>query len=368
MSEQLRAVFAQHIQGNAHRYFARCEEIGCDVRFVSEKRREASILYLYEASAAEHRYIVLVKMPLKRDVVEDGPGQMQAVQGDRPRLVPAAEASEKYLLEYRALSAIQDYFNRLGDKRFGTVQVLDFLPEWQALVMEYSPDISLRELLHRESRVRSLGAASVLDVPFRNAGAWLRAYHALPDADLGNPRYATRQEYIDTTVLMVDYLARKLGHTAFFNHLRRAVESKAHEVLPENPPLGLGHGDYAMRNILVGPTSRVTVLDTLARWRVPVYEDIGYFLAELKASKLQALTQGMAFSPSVLERYEREFLTGYYGQEPIPGAAIRLYELQAMLDRWGRAVEASTQQASTKDRLQLRLAGRYFRRLAERLL
>ena len=62
-----------------------------------------------------------------------------------------------------------------------------------------------------------------------------------------------------------------------------------------------------MRNILIGPNARVTVLDTFAKWRTPIYEDIGYFLNDLKMSYPQVVSQGLAFSSDQLRPMNGHF-------------------------------------------------------------
>lgn len=102
-----------------------------------------------------------------------------------------------------------------------------------------------------------------------------------------------------------------------------------------------------MRNILIGPNARVTVLDTFAKWSTPIYEDIGYFLNDLKMSYPQVMTQGLAFSSKELGADEQAFLKGYFGQESIPYPAIRLYEVLALLDKWSSAIARTYQQPNS---------------------
>ena len=104
--------------------------------------------------------------------------------------------------------------------------------------------------------------------------------------------------------------------------------------LPEELPLGLLHGDFATRNILVGHRHRVTVIDTLAKWHTPIFKDIGCFLANLRLSWFQIISQGLAYRSSTLATYEQAFLKGYFGEAPMPTEAIRLYEILAALDIW----------------------------------
>lgn len=120
------------------------------------------------------------------------------------------------------------------------------------------------------------------------------------------------------------------------------LEVKAIKILPDLLPLGIGHGDFAMRNILFDSSDRVIVIDTLAKWRVPIFEDIGCFINGLKMSVPQVISQGLAFSSDKLKAYERLFLHGYFEQRFIPYPAIRLYEILALLDKWSSLITRST--------------------------
>jgi hypothetical protein len=105
----------------------------------------------------------------------------------------------------------------------------------------------------------------------------------------------------------------------------------------------MGHGDFAPRNILVGPGGRVSVLDTLGRWRAPAFEDIGNFLLAFKAHRLQVYSQGLFLSASRIKQYENQFLRGYFGDDPIPLASIRLFECLAALEKWSSVVHGHGQ-------------------------
>jgi hypothetical protein len=316
---------------------------------------------------------VLVKVPLQRDQEGAEPGSPGRTPGERPTLVPKTESAVKFQLEYTALAAIQDYFEDIGDPRFGAIRILDFLPDQRAIVMEELRDPSLRQLFIRASRLRFPFTSIDLDAPLRNAGAWLCAYHALPKQDYVEARHARRADFIELVSLFTDFLGKTVGDEMFFRDIASTTVAGALEALPEALPIGLGHGDYAPRNVLVGPNNRVTVLDTLARWQAPIYEDIAYFLLGLKTNRLQVYTQGLAFSPDRIMQYARAFLAGYFGQEPIPYRAIKLYEILLLLNRWSsQAPYGDWQSVGNYDKamrtLRWRLTDRFFRKSVNLLL
>jgi hypothetical protein len=236
--------------------------------------------------------------------------------------------------------------------------------------MEEVNDPSLRSLFVRENRLQKLFTSASPNEAFRNAGSWLRAYHSLPLK--ATDRHQSRAEFIDANIKLTDYLTSTMEDARFFQEVASTINAAALAVLPDSLPVGLSHGDYAMRNILVGAGNRVTVLDTLARWRTAIYEDIGYFLTNLKVAWPQVISQGLVFKESLIEQCEKAFLSGYFDSEPVPIRAIKLYEIQALLDRWSGRVARLKQLDATRPqgtkRLRLTLENRYYKISLRRLM
>jgi hypothetical protein len=85
----------------------------------------------------------------------------------------------------------------------------------------------------------------------------------------------------------------------------------------------------------------------------------------------QVISQGLAFSSDQLTAYECAFLKGYFDKQSIPYAAIRLYEMLALLDKWSSVVAKSFQQKKLlkiASRLKMILINQYFRNSTQNLL
>lgn len=357
----------QHLREHASRYFAEFDHRPVEVRLIDQHIRPASRFYRYHVSAGESQHSVLIKMP-PPNAHSHPPADQTGDVADRPRMTSTTDATIKHLLEYKALVAIQSYFERLADGRFGTVKPLTYLPDQSALLMEEVKTPNLNTLFGRTNRLQ--GPLSSLDLrdAFCNSGAWLRYYHTLPKDHDVQVRHATRDAFVDSITKYVSYLGRVLHKEAFLLNAGDRIIAQAKGVLPPALPLGLGHGDYAMRNILVSADSRVTVIDTLSRWRVPIYEDIGYFLLRLKANRMQVFSLGYAMDPELTAEYERQFLEGYFGNERVPIEAVRLFELQALLDNWSAQVASYQRKVRTKrvtamHKVQIGLVNRFYTRL-----
>ena len=323
-------IFKDNIQQHAREYFPKLTADSITVQLRTEQERPSASLYRYDVRDEIQNYSIFVKVPV-RNLPR---GTVRKSNYEKPSLFQKADAQDMHWLQYTALTSIYQYFSELNDANLGAIHVLDYLPEYHAVVMEESVDPSLQKLFLKENRFEGWLPHQDLTPAFHNAGKWLQKYHTMPKEQGVKIRDQVREDYIEAIGTLTDFLAHAWGDETFFKHTASIIGRYCEEILPESLPLGLGHGDYALRNILVGPKSRVTVLDTFSKWRVPIYEDIGYLLNSLNTTYSQVVSQGLLFSSRQLETYESAFLTGYFGTGQIPYLNIRLYEMLALLDKW----------------------------------
>ncbi len=360
---------AAQLKARAGDYYPGIDVNDVQVRLLRTSRRRYATLYEFELSSGETRRRILAKTPFSRRGGKPRDGQPQ-----RPRLVPSTPGGEPALLEHRTLAAIQDGVSRLADPRFGAIRVLDLLADPYTIVMEKSGDVPLYRCLASARRTAHGAPCAKVAEAFRNTGAWLRQYHQWPPLEHTRPRAARRREVIKTIDQLTKYLHDAFPRQALLGQLRTSLAETARGLLPAHLPLGTSHGDFAPRNILVGAGHRVTVYDTRARWQAPIYEDLGYFLFALKASRLQVFTLGRVGMVQRLDDYQAEFIRGYFGDEPPPVACIRLFEGLTLLDKWVTLVHgwrtrrgAAKLAAAGQLAVFQRYASRYFDRLLPQL-
>jgi tRNA A-37 threonylcarbamoyl transferase component Bud32 len=360
------AVLLDHIREHAARYYPD-HEGEFDIRLIGAERRRSAVLHRFQLTDAEQIRHIIVKTPSRRAPRE----RSDALDFKKPLLYPRAQLEQMHLLHYKALVDIEEYFTGVNRKELGAIRVLDYLPESQAVIMEESKDPSLRDLLLKESRLRFTARSGELVLAFHNVGTWLHLYHMMPRTEPVLPRHSSREDLVESLSKLADFLIERTGYKTFLDRAVSILTHRAREILPEILPLGLGHGDYAMRNILVGSGARVIVIDTFAKWRTPIYEDIGYFLTGLKMTSEQVASQGLMFSQNQLRDYEQAFLKGYFGQKTIPYPPIRLYEMLALLDKWSSVIVASYKRGGKWKWVgdtTAALASHFFKTSAERLL
>jgi len=367
MNNHHATVFMDHIREHAPRYFPGFVSEQICVQLLDKQERPSALLYRFMVKDEAQIHSIFVKVPLRNSPGGEPNGSVF----EKPFLFQRSDAMDMHWLQYTALSNIHEYFTSLDNRQLGAIRVLDYLPEYHAVFTEESSDPKLQRLFLRESRLRSPFTHTELTTAFQNVGIWLHMYHTMPKREDVQVRHQDRDDYIEAIIKLTDFLAKAWGDKAFFTQTASIIINNAREILPESLPLGLGHGDYAMRNILIGPNARVAVLDTFAKWRTPIYEDIGYFLNGLKTSYLQVISHGLLFSSSQLRTYEHAFLKGYFGSRSIPYPAIRLYEILALLDKWSSVLmhyHRRSTKLKTFGRAKAMLASRYFKRSAKCLL
>jgi hypothetical protein len=356
-----------HVRERIYDYFEELHGTSVQVVVTAADRRRQSTLYWLDVQAGERHRRLLVKVSHPaRPLAESVPAQ-------RPRLGLVGDRHVKDEFEYRGLVAVHDHFGALADRRFGTVRAFDYIPEAHALVMEVVEEPTLRRLLVRTARFTPPFARTDLSVAFRNTGAWLRVFHELPPR--GGDALPVLRQTPDDVVRACDaftsYLGERVSADGLPDRILAAVAAHAHGTLPDRLPLGLGHGDYAPRNVFVQRDGRVRVIDMLARRRVPVYEDLAYFTVSLRTTGLQLLLGELAFDRVRMRDYKEAFIRGYFHDDEPPRRALALYELVVLLDKWSAHVAARPDAAGPRQivrRVHVLAADRRFAAEAQRLL
>jgi hypothetical protein len=94
-----------------------------------------------------------------------------------------------------------------------------------------------------------------------------------------------------------------------------------------------------MRNVLVHPSGGVTVLDTLARRHAPVYEDVATFAVDMRSSRPQLYSFGLAFATGFLREMEDSIRRGHDPAGDHDATQLKVYEMLVLLDRWAALLD-----------------------------
>lgn len=307
------------------------------VTLAQADRRSVSSLYVYEVAWNGREEKILVKVP-GGDGIAEWLADAAAGKKDRPRLAFLVDAGRRAELEADALRVIHRHFTRLADPRWGAVRVFGYFPEHHAIAMQFMEYPNLRELVMRWQSIGSKEVDRRVETAFRNTGGWLREFHSLSAQPDVRPRHATRSEFLGHVRRVTIHLAEATGDGPYFERLAREFETVATGVLPGLLPLGLSHGDFAMRNVLVSPSSQVTVLDTSGDYATSIYEDSGYFLADMLCNPIHVIGWFTGLGRRRVSRLRMALLEGYFEGREIPIREVALYEVQSILDKWASMV------------------------------
>ncbi len=329
--------FRKHLQIHANRYFNDLSENSVEVDLVRKAERHNSQLYEFRLTGRHAVHLVIVKVPFTSTNAEASETQTGS-NFERPRLFPKPIPHLKGLFEYRSLRAIHDHFAQLDDPRFGAIRILDFLDDPYTVIMEKGHDQSFRGFFRKTHRLCPDSLVNRLVVGCRNSGAWLNEFRNLSPLEHCEVRYSKSEEMQDALDALIMFASNSVGRRWLCPLLLQRLQVAAETLLPARLPLGMIHTDFAPRNILLGHDGRVTVFDSTSRWMAPIYVDLAYFLIRLKASMPQMMSQGLLFDASTLTRFETEFIRGYFGQQPVPMAQIRLFECFLLLEQWAAMV------------------------------
>ncbi|MGH8893195.1 MAG: phosphotransferase [Actinomycetes bacterium] len=260
---------------------------------------------------------------------------------NRPGLVPhVLPADQQAALEFAGLRGIAAAVDP-ADSRFGVVRALDHLPEMAAVVLEHVDQPTARRALLAAARLGRLSPRRSLRpaVPavFRHAGAWLRGFHATTDTYRLESRQETTAELVPLVADYATFLAGQVGARRTADLATEAAQAIA-ATLPARLPTAVGHGDFAVRNLFVDATGRVSVFDPLPRWRAPLHEDLARFLVSVRLLGLQVHSRGAAYSRGWLDARESDFVSGYYGADPAPRGELHAFQLLLLLDKWSAVV------------------------------
>jgi aminoglycoside phosphotransferase (APT) family kinase protein len=233
----------------------------------------------------------------------------------RPRLGLADRFETKHLLEARALALAADAVPNRAE--FGTVRVLATFEQRLAMDVVEGTDLATMVRLRH-----GLGCETVV----RNAGEWLRHFHQADGVD-DLPRVRDNADALaETFERFCRFLSTDLADRSRLLPRLEALAGRIRTDLAEVEfELGLGHGDFAARNVMVSCGNRVTILDPLGCQRCPVEEDLAYFAVALRKGGLVPWLG--RFSSSRARRLEEALLEGY----GLPASGRLAYDVSAVL-------------------------------------
>jgi len=351
--------FIAYLKKKAPQYYPETKHTDWDVRLLDVINHRASTFYRCGLSANGFQKKILIKTAPSYALPK--------------RLSAQTPPVEKFKLEFDALDLIYNHFSSTDKHNFRAIRVFEFLPAEVAIVMEECDAPGLKKLLLNNSRLHPFKPRRDLNPAFFNSGGWLRHFHALLPADCaGGNNLSTCSHFIQQFTEKISFIQNEIGHSNQLKAVNKVVVNTAGTALPDDLEMGLKHGDFAPRNIMVDAENKIIGIDTLAKSMMPVHYDIAYLVVQLQTSKLQLYTQGAAFGRRRIASYERALMKGYWQDDSGKHSpALELFKAFVLLEKWGTQIHRNNNvdsgaRGKIKARAERALANRlYLKLLAE---
>ena len=306
---------AQRIAPHTHEWFPDPQHSGVELRVLAD--RPSCVLLTVHLDGAE---VPVALAKVRRD--------WPAVCSRRPSTMrrEAATAEQLTLLEWAGLQSIE---RACGDTAgLGVVRPLLLMRDDAALVMSFVDAPTLRSTVLGLSRMRrSRGSLDEAAAGCLLAGRWLRTFQERCGEVHRPARQGTRAEVVDRMRAYGEFLDSRA-----WRRLATAGLKLVTGLFPDDLSLAVGHGDFAPRNMLL-LDGRLTVIDPLPRWQVPVYDDLCRLLVGIRLIGEQVHTHGLAFGSETLGVLEEAAIASYLGPDA-DRAQLRSYQLLILMDKW----------------------------------
>lgn len=310
---------------------------GASLACVKERELRWSRHLVYEIVGAQNYEGRDILVKFACPVGSDGRGQ-----GDvRPSSHPLAQ-------EYHALSLLHKYLGTNQLEGVAAVRPLTYLPDIEALAIEYMPGRSILSLLLSAALpIRNLSALQAAVDAAHNGGRALAALHHIRRGDHPREGRFDSEEYLRRLDQNLETLMGLLSSEATLRRLlpvQKTVHQLGH-LHREITTFSHLHGDYYPENVVRLPDGRVYIVDTTLHQTGPVEDDIAKFLVGVRAPKRRLLGGSLLVRSDSIDAIERAFLAGYRTQARFSSRILLLSTLLALFQRWTEALQVLAQRA-----------------------
>lgn len=242
--------------------------------------------------------------------------------------------------EYESLLRVYQHFLQQDDPHLRAVYPEAYLPDINALIMDFVPgqplydnNLSPRHLLSRQGMNKAM-------YMLQRCGKWLRWLHELPVDDAPADR---RFGPVDSLAILLEHVRqlRACGVDLESWPLWQPTVAALQQVNDDRQVWV--HGDLHARNFFLLPDQSVVSMDTaLDRLDSPYY-DLGKLVADLKSRRARLLSLATFPTPAMIDMLSQAFLAGYFaGSQPDP-VLLALYEGRFLLQKWLESLQTLQQ-------------------------
>lgn len=292
-------------------------------RHPSLRTYPVSFFLVYEICAQGKTYGILVKIPRKREMqtLDEAIAASHTPEG-------AARLPDTQH-EFAMLHAVQAMVKTMDTALFDAVRPLAYWSQWNALVMEELPSVSLETLVGRRAmRWGAQGAWKQFETIMARAGVWLRHFHdtegeitpVLFDSEAFSARIARKLSQFPDPVRVM--------------HLQGVFDAVVHPLEGSMAQKAQVHNDFYLRNIVWTNMDKVAVFDLDRQVDDLVFHDLAMFITELIGQRAKLLKLGFLLPLHRLDASVDAFLHAYFGTDDAYPPFLYLYNALGYLTWW----------------------------------
>jgi len=234
--------------------------------------------------------------------------------------------------EYDVLHSIANIVEALEPPGFCAINVLAYLDDYGAIVME---ELELRPLkalyLDKYIIMNSSEHWKRFENCLARAGELLRHIHS----KLGDEKHVPLREtgawsLVDREFSRLDSILPARSITK----LRGGFELLYHKIETVESPVVTLHKDYHLGNIFLDGDDRIGILDPNWQAKGSIYEDLARLIVDPLTRKIQILSQGGYFRLPYARRFEKAVLSGYFGASQVDDRVLSFFSALMVLTLW----------------------------------
>lgn len=234
--------------------------------------------------------------------------------------------------EFRALKTVSD-FSPYFDKGLGAVRPLLYLNELNAIILEECPSLTMTKILTscaKSSIQMKKNIRRMIDAATKT-GQWLSIYHEkIHTCKVIDYSNAIILSQIHQLLERLEIASQKKVNK---NQLCKEFEEALSKTSVNKIEYTTNHGDMTCDNILYSTDHKAYSIDIKAK-EAPIYADLGILLVHPETFKFQLLSFGIILRESLLKKYRRAIIQGYFGNRSPNYFLIYFYSAINILDKW----------------------------------
>jgi hypothetical protein len=244
----------------------------------------------------------------------------QAIQDEKLRL-----NSRGY---YNRMISIWRSFEESRDAHCFAVRPLEFLEDWNAVVMLEVDGQTLKDMLILGAPPKTKTFLTHLE----NAGRWLRIYNETQGA-LATEEFPHEvvEAHIETMLAILAKHSNDAIHTGNMRSLLLDLVKNCEQV-----PVAYAHEDFKYHNVLVSTDGRVGGFDFPRRppARKPVYADLASLVTDPETRFSTVITNRFLLTDKFLKQSRNAVLRGYFRNIPYNNDIVDFYCALVVIDKW----------------------------------